>query len=116
MDSPDTDLQAPESRWRHVSDVLLAAAWLLLTGAIVFIPRARGSGGGAVGARGGWGGRRTWRASARSTGHLGERRLRVLRSDCRAGDVRRRFQTGRRTRSRFVRRRSGVIPAISLWG
>jgi hypothetical protein len=38
MDSPDTDLQTLESRWRHVSDVVLAAGWLLVTGAIVFIP------------------------------------------------------------------------------
>ena len=38
MDTPEVELQALESRWRHVSDVVLAVAWLLVAGAIVFIP------------------------------------------------------------------------------
>jgi len=34
----DEELEMLESRWRQVSDVVLAAVWLLVAGAIVFIP------------------------------------------------------------------------------
>jgi hypothetical protein len=36
--SPDGALERLESRWRHVGDLILVVAWLMLVAAIVFVP------------------------------------------------------------------------------
>jgi hypothetical protein len=36
--SPDEALERLDSRWRHVGDVVLVVAWLMLVAAIVFVP------------------------------------------------------------------------------